>query len=211
MFSNIQLLPQTPQYTCTNLHNGNYSGQQEDERVHHVLSQETIDRALAEDASRRQGQQQQASSQSSHSHSSHSQTQQSNRGDVVPGIIRRDTTTRRDPLTGDMIEDYSGSDPNGPAMRAHYDWDAPENTQAHSSSHSSHSHPSSNQQPRPGNLPRTNTTTSYNKSGDRVEEHDGEGSLEIRAMYNQDDDPSTTYRPQGPPRGQSEGGNRNHY
>lgn len=160
---------------------------------------------MADDAARRQQQQHGSSgSHSSHSHGAHSQTHSSHSssGPVVPGIVRRDTTTRRDPLTGDMTEEYSGSDPNGPQMRAHYDWDANQQTHSHSSNQ-----PRSNE-PRPGEVRRTNTTVSYNSGGDRVEEHDGEGSLEVRAMYNEDDDQSTTYRPSGPSRGQSDNSGR---
>ncbi|KAL0636809.1 hypothetical protein Q9L58_004166 [Maublancomyces gigas] len=189
---------------------GSGGGYGDDERVSNVLSQETIDRAIAADADRRQ-QQQHASagshSSGSHSHGNHSHNQSSHSshssGPVVPGIVRRDTTTRRDPLTGDMIEDYSGSDPNGPQMRAHYDWDA--NQQTHSNTSNQ---PRSNE-PRPGEVKRTNTTISYSSSGDRVEEHDGEGSLEVRAMYNEDDNTSSTYRPHAPGRGQSD--NSRHY
>jgi len=145
--------------------------------------------------------------QQSHSYSAHSEPQ--------PGIQRKDTSTRRDPLTGDLIEEYSGKDENGPAMRAHYNWDKPE--QAPNTTGSSYSSGGSynnnnaapTSQPRPGEIHRTNTTVSYDAAGNRIEEHDGEGTLRVRALWNDDEDTSGVYnpnsgaRPQGPPRHQS--------
>ncbi|KAH8154050.1 uncharacterized protein LAJ45_01817 [Morchella importuna] len=178
-----------------------------DERVSNVLSQATIDKAL-KDHEMAQNARQGAPTNNQQA-SSYSQ------GPDRPGIARKDTTSRRDPLTGDLIEEYSG-DGEGPAMRAHYNWDepgkAPSNMpQSQQVQGQGQRGPTgSSQEPRPGQVHRTNTTISYNSSGDRVEEHDGEGSLRVRALYNDDEDPSTTYRP-APQRHQSERGQDHRY
>lgn len=94
-------------------------------------------------------------------------------------------------------------------MRAHYNWDEPEknpNTTG-GAYRSGGTYHSSDQRPAP--VQRVNTITSYDASGNRVEEHDGEGSLRVRALWNDDEDTSNVYnpnsgRPSGPARRQSE-------
>ncbi|KAH0614819.1 uncharacterized protein H6S33_000455 [Morchella sextelata] len=179
-----------------------------DERVSNVLSQATIDKALLDHAN-----QQQAQRQGGAGGGQQASTSNYSQGPDRPGITRKDTTSRRDPLTGDLIEEYSGEG-EGPAMRAHYNWDepgkAPSNMPQSQPQQQQRGPTGSYQEPRPGQVQRTNTTISYNTSGDRVEEHDGEGSLRVRALYNDDEDPSTTYRP-APQRHQSERGPSGHY
>lgn len=66
-------------------------------------------------------------------------------------------------------------------MRTHYDWDAAAKEEAQKQAQKG-------QQQKPAPVKRSNTTISHNAAGDRIEEHDGEGSLAIRAIYNSDDE-----------------------
>ncbi|CCX12255.1 Protein of unknown function [Pyronema omphalodes CBS 100304] len=104
---------------------------------------------------------------------------------------RPQTKTRRHPLTGDTIEEADldhVQELKGLATRAHHNRENPGESPYPDSKQAS-SAPSKPEYSKQ----EANTKVSYDASGNKIEEHDGQGSLPIRALYNEDDDSSRTY------------------